>query len=125
MRGLASALRALLPQTAPEPPEAAILASLAGRDFGAIRNRHPHSRYFEYLDIPRYVKNRVEKCRKLDLIGAAPQKILDIGCGSGLFLYCARHFGHPGIGTDVEEGLMGEMAAILGVERRIDPVRSF
>jgi SAM-dependent methyltransferase len=99
--------------------------SLEGTDFETLRRRFPESRWHKYLDLSVYVPVSVGICRELKLIGAPPQRILDIGCGTGLFLYCARYFGHDGIGTDIEATMMAEMAAMLGVERRVEAVQAF
>jgi SAM-dependent methyltransferase len=102
-----------------------IIAGLAGKDFEALRSKFPRSVYAKYLDLQKFVPVSVGFCEEAGLIGEFPQRILDIGCGTGLFLYCARYFGHDGVGTDVETGLMAEMAAMLGVPRTIEAVRPF
>jgi len=113
---------------APRKPNdyvADILKKLRTTDFELLRTRFPESSWHKYLNIEKYVPVSVSICKKTGLIGARPRRILDIGCGTGLFLYCARHFGHDGVGTDIETGMMAEMAQMLGVERRIEAVLSY
>jgi cyclopropane fatty-acyl-phospholipid synthase-like methyltransferase len=105
--------------------KAAILASLAHLDLESLAAKYPRSIYRKYLDAEKYVPVALNICKETSLIDSPPLRILDIGCGTGMFLYCARYFGHDGVGTDVETGLMAEMAAMLGVERRIESVQPF
>jgi SAM-dependent methyltransferase len=102
-----------------------IFAVLSKIDFDFLRDKYPNAKWTKYLDLAIYVPVSVGFCDKLGLIESLPQRVLDIGCGTGLFLYCAQYFGHTGVGVDVENDLLGEMALLLGVERRIEPVRSF
>jgi len=104
---------------------AEILAELSQKNFSELRERDPLARWRKYLDFEKYVPFTVNLCRNLELIGSPRQSILDIGCGSGLFLYCARHFGHEEIGIDIEDALLGDMAKLFGVDRRIAPVLAF
>lgn len=104
---------------------AEILAKLSRKNFSDLEKRHALARWRKYLDFDKYVPFTVKLCRNLNLIGTPRQSILDIGCGSGLFLHCAQHFGHHGVGIDVEDDLLGEMASLFGVERRIAPVVAF
>jgi SAM-dependent methyltransferase len=106
-------------------PVAEIMERLAGKDFLSLKDRYPGSTWHKYLNLPKFVPASVKYCEVLGLIDAAPQRILDIGCGTGLFLYCAHHFGHSGVGIDIETDLMAEMAAMLGVEREIERVAAF
>lgn len=90
-----------------------------------MRTKYPDAGWRKYLDFEEYVPFTIGVCRRLELPGAAPLRILDIGCGTGLFLYCARHFGHDAVGIDIENELMAEMAERFDVDRRIAPVRPF
>lgn len=102
-----------------------VLDTLKGYDFESLRVRFPQSTWHKYLNLEKFVPTSISICKKTGLIGAKPQRILDIGCGTGLFLYCARHFGHDGVGTDIETTMMAEMAKMLGVERHIEAVEAF
>jgi SAM-dependent methyltransferase len=102
-----------------------ILADLDGGEMDALRVKYRDARWNKYFDLQTYVPISVEFCQQLGLIGRQTQQILDVGCGTGLFLHCAQHFGHRGIGVDIDDELMGEMARLMKVERRIEPVRAF
>jgi SAM-dependent methyltransferase len=107
------------------PQTRRILASIARNDVEVLRFKYPNDGWVKYLNLEKYIPVTVRFCEQLNLPNMAPQQILDIGCGTGLFLYCAKYYGHDGIGLDIENDLMGEMAKILGVERVIAPVRAF
>lgn len=103
----------------------AILASLSTEKFASIRVRYDGAKGAKYLDLEKYVPFTVGLCRTLDLIDAPKRRILDIGCGTGLFMYCAARFGHEAVGIDIPDPLQEEMAALFGVDRHIAPVRAF
>jgi SAM-dependent methyltransferase len=102
-----------------------ILRRLRRYNFEALRPLFGKKTWLKYLDVDRYVPVSVSICDEAGLIGARPQRILDIGCGTGLFLYCARHLGHDGIGIDIETGVMAAMAKLLKIEREIERVLAF
>jgi SAM-dependent methyltransferase len=95
-------------------------------DFGPLRNRYRGTSRAKYLDFRRYVRRNLYICRELGLLNREPRRrFLDVGCGSGLLLYCAKHYGHDGVGIDIEDPFYAEMAALLGVDRRIEAVVPF
>ncbi|MEX2127606.1 MAG: methyltransferase domain-containing protein [Xanthobacteraceae bacterium] len=105
---------------------AEIRATLPNLDAAALLAKHPGSRRLaKYAKQDDWIRYNANICRVLNLIDAPKQRILDVGCGGGLFLRCARHFGHDGFGIDVENPLLAEIAAIYGVDRRVAPVRKF
>jgi SAM-dependent methyltransferase len=82
-------------------------------------------RWEKYADQERWLPFNLSICRTVGLIDAPRQRLLDVGCGSGLLLFCARHFGHDAIGIDVDDALLARIAEIYGVDRRVQPVRDF
>jgi SAM-dependent methyltransferase len=90
-----------------------------------LRVKHSGAHWYKYLDIEKYLPFNVRLCRMIGLHQMEPQRILDIGCGGGLLMYCARYYGHDPVGIDIEDELLGDLAAALGVERRIAPVLAF
>jgi SAM-dependent methyltransferase len=104
---------------------AAIIASLSSVDRDEFRRRFADSARLKYLDFERFVRRDVEFCQLLGLGQKPPLRILDIGCGTGMFLYCARHFGHGGVGLDIPDEFYRQMAAELKIDRRIEEVKPF
>jgi SAM-dependent methyltransferase len=98
---------------------------LANSRLDELRAKHDGGRWYKYLDIEKYLPFNVRLARMIGLREMKPQRILDIGCGGGLFMYVARYYGHDPVGIDIEDELLGDMAAALGVERRIAPVLAF
>ena len=87
---------------------AEILRSLAGIDIQKLSAKYPDARWGKYANLQKFVPFQVRLCAIGGLIGAAPMHILDVGCGGGIFLRCARHFGHDGIGIDVEDPFLAD-----------------
>jgi SAM-dependent methyltransferase len=102
-----------------------ILRSLDTPELAALRLRYSSAKWAKYLNLEKYVPFTVGICSRLNLIDAPKQAILDIGCGTGLFLYCARQFGHDGIGIDVDDEFQSEMARVLRVHRIVAPVKAY
>lgn len=71
--------------------------------------------YVKYFDLPRWLPGGVRIARDLGLVGAAPLRILDIGCGPGHLLRVCRHLGHDGIGLDLGNPMLMDMCALLEV----------
>ena len=91
----------------------------------ALRARHGNSRWKKYLDLRHQIRRNILVCHRIGLVDAPRQKVLDIACGGGIFIYCARYFGHDSIGIDVENALLVEIAKVLNVDRRIERVVPF
>ncbi len=82
--------------------------------------------YAKYLDLEKGLRLNTRRLQDFNLHRAAPQEILDIGCGAGFFLFVAQAFGHHGLGLDIGgipvfDGLID----LLGVERKIYRVEAF
>lgn len=91
--------------------------------------RHPdksfrhEKNYSKFFDLDRFVPYHLRMVRALDLDLPGPsKKVLDIGCGSGIFLFLCQCFGHQGLGIEIESEMYRKMADILGVKLRISPV---
>lgn len=101
-------------------------AALRGIDFTELRASYRGTKREKYLDFRRYVRRNLYICRELGLLNRTPRRrILDIGCGGGMFLYCAKYYGHEGVGIDIDDDFYARMAERLGVDRRFEPVRPF
>jgi SAM-dependent methyltransferase len=54
------------------------------------------------------------------------QRVLDLGCGAGYFIYIAQLLGHDCVGLDTDEQTMfSEITQLLGVERVIWRIQPF
>ena len=53
---------------------------------------YPDVAWRKYLDQHEQVRRKAGSCRRLGLQQSKPLRILDVGCGSGIFLFCAGHF---------------------------------
>jgi SAM-dependent methyltransferase len=64
--------------------------------------------------------------RELGLDRGPPRRVLDIGTAGGHFAFVCRHFGHDVVAIDIENPLLEDIAACLGVQRtiaRVEPYR--
>lgn len=81
----------------------------------------------DYLENVKYRKERFG-CERLSLIASclgrepAGMRLLDIGCGTGWFLECARDAGYEVAGQELGRELAAFTASRLGVEVWSDPV---
>jgi SAM-dependent methyltransferase len=77
----------------------------------------------KYLDLDLWLRANILRGVRLGLHRAAPLRILDVGCGAGLFVYLARRWGHEASGLDrpltelspSERLVYGTVPAVLGV----------
>jgi SAM-dependent methyltransferase len=93
-----------------------------------IQKRHATStdRYAKYANVERWLKINLARVQDLDLHHSSPKEILDLGCGAGFFLFAAQHFGHFGVGLDVDDfPVSNEIVDLLQVERRVWRIRAF
>jgi SAM-dependent methyltransferase len=91
----------------------------------AMREKIGNHQHRKYLD--RYEHSLVrnaERVYKLELDKSKGQRILDVGCGFGYFMYGARHLGHQPVGLDVPDPYVSEVSKLLKLEtvfHRIEP----
>jgi len=73
---------------------------------------------FHHLDITE---------KTLRLMDLRPgERVLDLGCGSGFFLFLAKQFGHACVGLDVGDfPLSNELIGLFGLERVTWRIRAF
>ena len=101
------------------------LESLRRKHGSPAADAHPNLRHYaKYLDVSEHLPINVRRAHYLRLHHPPSKDILDIGCGAGFFLFVAQSLGHRGLGLDVSGvPLFDEMVELLGVERRIEPIR--
>jgi SAM-dependent methyltransferase len=105
-----------------------LLARIDMERLREIQQRHATSthRYSKYADVERWLKINLARVEDLGLDHSSPKEILDLGCGAGFFLFAAKHFGHSGIGLDVDDfPLSNELVDLLQVERKVWRIRAF
>jgi len=78
-----------------------------------------------WADARFWIKRNVERAQDISLDRGPPRHILDLGCGTGYFLYVAQKLGHSGVGLDTDEhAIFRDILPLLGVKRvvhRIQP----
>jgi SAM-dependent methyltransferase len=74
---------------------------------------------YKYFDVCFWIKDKIERAKRLNLFDRAPLRILDLGTGAGHFPAVCAALGHEVIGLDVEVPLYTDLAALMGVDRRI------
>lgn len=106
-----------------------ILETLDRAQLAQLRERYPRGpnspKINRFADVAYWIKINLERAQDLWLDRARPQRILDLGCGAGYFLYVCKFFGHEVLGLDLDEQqLFRDTLALLKVPRmisRIDP----
>ncbi len=123
--------RFLLGRRWPTRPEPAAIMETIDRDkFEQIRARHgvkrPGPDAPKYLDWQTWIEANVRRIRNLELDLGRRRRVLDIGSGSGYFLYLCKLLGHDPVGLDIDTTpLFREMIDLLGVERIVWQIRPF
>jgi SAM-dependent methyltransferase len=81
---------------------------------------NPGDDWPKYLEIERWMEINLKRVRDLGLDLGGRKRVLDIGCGTGYFLYICQYLGHDvlGMDLDIEPGFR-EMVNLLGVKRVI------
>ncbi len=81
---------------------------------------------YKYLNLPWHVAQVVHEANRLGLLDAPPMRVLDIGCGTGAFLYALRHHGHDVLGMDLDsEPIFNDMTSLLGIPRCVHRIECF
>ena len=98
--------------------------------FEQIRQRYavadPGADWPKYLDLDRWIKVNIRRIRQVELDLARPKQILDLGCGSGYFLYIAQLLGHSGVGLDMDRlPMFREITRLLDVRRVVQRIEAF
>ncbi len=106
-------------------------AEFSGEAEGVVVDNSDMKRRFElnyakYFDLHYWLRYHWRHARTLGMDHSEkPQRVLDLGCGAGIFLYICRRMGHSGVGLDIEMPMYQQMAKVLGVKylpERIAPM---
>jgi SAM-dependent methyltransferase len=86
----------------------------------------PGDEWPKYLEIESWMEINLKRVRDLGLDLGRRKRVLDIGCGTGYFLYICQYLGHDVLGLDLdEEPGFAEMVDLLGVKRKIWRIEAF
>jgi SAM-dependent methyltransferase len=86
----------------------------------------PGDEWPKYLEIERWMEINLKRVRDLGLDLGGRKRVLDIGSGTGYFLYICQYLGHDVLGIDVDdERGFAEMVELLGVKRVIYRVEAY
>ena len=109
---------------------AKITATIDREKFQQIYDRYamhdPGDEWPKYLEIERWMEINLKRVRDLGLDLGGRKRVLDIGCGTGYFLYICQYLGHDVLGMDLdEERGFTEMVELLGVKRMIWRIEAY
>ncbi len=123
--------RSLLKKRAPENFDAdAIMKTIDLEKFEKIQARYrvanPGDTPAKYLDLRTWLNANLQRVRDLELDLGRRRSVLDIGSGSGYFLYINGLLGHDAVGLDLDDmPMFNETIALLGVKRVVWRIQKF
>jgi SAM-dependent methyltransferase len=80
----------------------------------------------KYADVDQWLRVNRERVQDLKLHRSSPQRILDLGCGGGFFLFILKRIGHSVLGLDVDESpLFKELLEVFDVPRTVFRIQPF
>lgn len=109
---------------------ARITKTIDQEKFRKVYQRHavadPGDAWPKYLDLQPWMEINLQRVRNLGLDLGGRKRVLDIGSGTGYFLYICQYLGHDALGLDLdEEPGFTEMIELLGVKRKIWRVEAY
>ena len=104
-------------------PFGPVLAGLDQNRLLEIQKRYAGEKY---ADIDHWLRVNRERVQDLKLHRCSPQRILDLGCGGGFFLFILKRFNHSVLGLDIDESpLFKELLEVFGVSRTVFRIQPF
>ena len=89
----------------------------------ADKNDRCELNYSKFFDLETFIPYHFRLVRLTGLDKEeTPKRVLDIGCGSGIFLHICKTFGHDPMGIEVDSEMYLAMAEVLGVPITVAPV---
>ena len=99
---------------------------LAGIDQNHLREIEQRYAGAKYADVDHWLRVNRERVQDLKLHRAAPQRVLDLGCGGGFFLFILKPFNHSVLGLDVDRSpLFTELLDVFAVPRIVFEIKPF
>ena len=92
--------------------------------YRTLETELPDAQWRKYFAIDRYRVRNVTRLVELGLVDVPPQRVLDLGCGTGLFLAGCKSLGHAAVGVNLADPLFDRTVELFGVQRivhRIEP----
>lgn len=100
-----------------------VLAGIDQNRLGEIQKRYAAEKY---ADIDHWLRVNRERVQDLKLHRSRPQRVLDLGCGGGFFLFILKRFHHSVLGLDIDESpLFRELLEVFSVPRAVFRIQPF
>ncbi|HWY39584.1 MAG TPA: class I SAM-dependent methyltransferase [Chthoniobacterales bacterium] len=104
-------------------PFGPVLAGIDQNRLREIQNRYAGEKY---AAVDHWLRVNRERVQDLKLHRFSPQRVLDLGCGGGYFLFILKRFNHSVLGLDVDRlPLFQELLEIFGVPRIVFEIKPF
>jgi len=99
---------------------------LAGLDQNRLQEIQKRYAGEKYADVDQWLRVNRERVQDLKLHRVPPQRVLDLGCGGGFFLFILKRFNHSVLGLDIDESpLFRELLEVFSVPRTIFRIERF
>ena len=99
---------------------------LAGTDQNRLQEIEQRHAGEKYADVVHWLRVNRERVQDLKLHRCRPQRVLDLGCGGGYFLFILKRFNHSVLGLDVDrEPLFRELLEVFDVPRVTFKIKPF
>jgi SAM-dependent methyltransferase len=99
---------------------------LVGIDQNRLRQIEQRYAGSKYADVDHWLRVNRERVQDLKLHRYPPQRVLDLGCGGGFFLFILKRFNHSVLGLDVDRSpLFTELLEVFGVPRVVCEIKPF
>ncbi len=93
-----------------------------------IQNRYANAAggFAKYTDVDRWLLLARERVQDLKLHRTSPQRVLDLGCGGGFFLFILKQLGHDVQGLDIDvQPLYRELIELFALPRVVWMIKPF
>lgn len=99
---------------------------LAGIDQNRLREIEQRYAGSKYADVDHWLRVNRERVQDLKLHRARPQRVLDLGCGGGFFLFILKRLNHSVLGLDVDRSpLFTTLLDVFAVPRIAFEIKPF